>query len=80
MLKLVGVNSKVALVGRAHELVLVRLSDGKLVSMPLRPATAAGLADAKLTTAGLFYAYNLPRGAKRGRIVFEPTAKLLARF
>lgn len=30
--------------------------------------------------AGLFYAYNTLRGAAKGRIVFEPTAKLLARF
>jgi hypothetical protein len=79
-LKLIGVSSKVALLGWAHELVLVRLSDGKLVSIPLRPVAAKGLVDAKLTAAGLFYAYNLRRGAYHGRIVFEPAAKLLARF
>jgi hypothetical protein len=33
-----------------------------------------------LTEAGLFYAYNLPRAREKGRIVFEPNAKLLARF
>jgi hypothetical protein len=79
-LQLLGVSSKVALLRGRHELVLVRLSDGKLISMPLPAAAARGLVDAKLTSAGLFYVYNLPRGAKRGRIVFEPAAKLLARF
>jgi hypothetical protein len=38
------------------------------------------LVGARLTEAGLFYAYNVSRGAAKGRIVFEPTAKLLARF
>jgi hypothetical protein len=79
-LRLAGVSSKVALLRGLHELVLVRLSDGKLISIPLRTGAAKGLADAKLTGAGLFYAYNLRRGATRGRIVFEPTVHLLARF
>ncbi len=79
-LKLVGASSKVALLRGPHELVLVRLADGKVVSMPLPAAAERGLVDAKLTSAGLFYAYDLPRGAKRGRIVFEPASKLLARF
>jgi hypothetical protein len=38
------------------------------------------LGDASLTEAGLFYAFNVPRASAKGRIVFEPTAKLLARF
>jgi hypothetical protein len=79
-LQLGGVSSKLALLRGPHQLVLVRLRDGKLVSLPLRPAAAKGLVDAKLTAAGLFYAYNLPRGAAKGRVVFEPAAKLLARF
>jgi hypothetical protein len=79
-LRLIGVNSTVAVLGGPGELVLVRLGDRKLVSMPLGRAAARGLVDAKLTTAGLFYAYNLPHGAKRGRIVFEPVARLLSRF
>lgn len=79
-LQLAGLGWKVALLRGPHRLVLVRLSDGKLVSLPLRPAAAKGLVDAKLTAAGLFYAYNLPRGAAKGRVVFEPAAKLLARF
>jgi hypothetical protein len=72
-LELVGVNAKLALLRGPQLLMLVRLSDGRVVSLP--PAT--GLVDAKLTAAGLFYAYNLRRA---GRVVFEPTAKLLRRF
>ena len=79
-LELAGVNSKLALLRGEGHLVLIRLSDGQLVSFPLSAAAIAGFFDVKLTTAGLFYAYNLSRGAKRGRVVFEPLAKLLARF
>lgn len=79
-LQLGGVRARVALLRGPHRLLLVRLRDGKLVSFPLRPAAAKGLVDAKLTAAGLFYAYNLPRGAAKGRLVFEPASKLLARF
>jgi len=43
-------------------------------------STATNLVDARLTDAGLFYAYNKPKAAMKGRIVFVPTAKLLARF
>lgn len=78
-LSLAGVNGKVALLAGAHRLVLVRLSDGKLISFPLgpRPPTIVG---ARLDGAGLFYAYNPPKASAKGRVVFEPTAKLLARF
>jgi hypothetical protein len=79
-LELASVSSKLALLRGKGHLVLVRLSDGRLVSYPLAPAASAGFVDAKLTGAGLFYAYNLSRGAKKGRVVFESTAKLLARF
>jgi hypothetical protein len=79
-LRLAGVSSKVALLDGPHDVVLVRLRDGKLISFPLRSVAAKHLADAKLTAAGLFYAYNDPRRTKPGRLVFEPTAKLLARF
>jgi hypothetical protein len=78
-LALVGVNSRVVLLRGPRRLVLVRLSDGRLISLPLR-SSASSIVDAKLTTAGLFYAYNVARGSARGRIVFEPTARLLARF
>lgn len=78
-LGLVGVNSRFVLLRGPRRLVLVRLSDGRLISLPLR-TSASSIVDAKLTTAGLFYAYNVARGSTRGRIVFEPTARLLARF
>jgi FG-GAP-like repeat len=79
-LELAGVNSQLALLRGKGHLVLVRLRDGKLVAFPLGAAAAGGFVDAKLTQAGLFYAYNLSRGAKKGRVVFEPTTRLLARF
>jgi len=75
-LPLAGVTSRLALLRGPHRLVLVRLGDGKRISFPLRGA-AATLVGAGLTDAGLFYAYNV-RGS--GRIVFEPTGKLTARF
>ena len=76
-LQLAGVNSGLALLRSARRLVLVRLRDGKLISLALRSKTNV---DAKLTSAGLVSAYNVRRGRARGRIVFEPTARLLARF
>jgi hypothetical protein len=76
-LQLAGVNAALALLRSPRRLVLVRLSDGKLISLALRPKTRV---DARLTTDGLFSAYNLSRGRAKGRIVFEPTARLLARF
>ena len=78
-LRLADVSSRLALLHGTHRLVLVRLSDGKLISFPLRRPAAATLVGARLTEAGLFYAYNTG-GALPGRIVFEPTGKLLARF
>jgi hypothetical protein len=79
-LQLAGVNSKLALLRGPRRLVLVRLSDGKLISLPLRPGMAKRFVDARLDGAGLFYAYNARRGPAKGRIVLAPTAKLLARF
>jgi hypothetical protein len=79
-LTLTGVNSRVALLRGPRRLVLVRLSDGRPVALPLPAGRASTIVDARLTTAGLFYAYNTARGSSRGRIVFEPTARLLARF
>jgi hypothetical protein len=69
-----------ALLSRPRRLVLVRLSDGKLISLPLLGGTTAGVIDPRLTEAGLFYAYNVPRASAKGRIVFEPAATLLARY
>jgi hypothetical protein len=48
----------------------------RLISLPL----PRSFVDAKLTEAGLFYAYNTPKAATKGHTVFEPTAKLLRRF
>jgi hypothetical protein len=79
-LQLVGVNSTLALLRGPRRLVLVRLRDGKLISLPLPAGRAASIIDTKLTDAGLFYAYNVLRPSKSGRIVFEPTARLLTRF
>jgi VCBS repeat protein len=79
-LELAGVTSRLALLRGAHTLELVHLSNGGLVSLPLKSIAVKGLVDAKLTTAGLFYAYNVAKGRAKGRIVFEPTSRLLARF
>jgi hypothetical protein len=77
MLELAGVNSTLAVLRSPRRLIVVRLKDGKLISLGLRTRSHV---DAKLTTAGLFYAYNVQRGRAKGRIVFEPTARLLVRF
>jgi hypothetical protein len=76
-LTLVGAGSRLALLMGVHRLVVVRLVDGKQVAFPL---AAAAPVDAELDDAGLFYAYNVPKATAKGRIVFEPTARLLARF
>jgi hypothetical protein len=79
-LRLADVTSKLALLRGPRRLVLVRLSDGKLILFPLRPGASSTLVGARLTDAGLFYAYNARGAAQPGRIVFEPMGKLLARF
>jgi hypothetical protein len=79
-LQLADVSSKLALLRGSGRLVLVRLNDGKLISLPLRPGASATLVGARLTDAGLFYGYNARGATSPGRIVFEPTARLLRRF
>jgi hypothetical protein len=79
-LQLTGISSRLALLRGPHSLVLVRLGDGELISFPLASKVAKRLVDAKLTAAGLFYAYNVAKGKAKGRIVFERTSRLLARF
>jgi hypothetical protein len=79
-LQLTGLNSSVALFRGTQRLVLLRLRDGKAIALPLPAAAATNLVDARLTASGLFHAYNVPRATAKGRIVFEPTARLLARF
>ncbi len=81
-LKLVGVSASMALLLGPRRLDLIRLSDNQRITLSL-PAAALACAcptDAKLTDAGLFYAYNVPSATAKGRIVFVPTARLLARF
>jgi hypothetical protein len=79
-LRLVGVNSRLALLRGPRRLVLARLSDGKLIALPITSSRAASIVDARLTEAGLFHAYNVRRPSPGGRIVFQPSARLLARF
>jgi len=79
-LRLVGVNSRLVLLRGPRRLVLVRLSDGKLIALPISSSRAASIVEARLTEAGLFYAYNLRRPSPSGRIVYQPTTRLLARF
>ena len=79
-LRLVSVNSRLALLRGPRRLVLVRLSDGKLISLPITSSRSASIVHARLTEAGLFYAYNVRRPSPSGRIVFQPSARLLARF
>jgi hypothetical protein len=76
-LRLAGVNSALAVLRSPRRLIVVRLRDGKLISLALRTQSHV---DARLTAAGLFCAYNVSKGRMEGRIAFEPTARLLARF
>ena len=78
-LRLADVTAKLALLRGPRRLVLVRLSDGKRVSLALSRA-AIPLVGARLTEAGLFYAYNTGRRPRPGRIVFESSRRLLAGF
>jgi hypothetical protein len=79
-LQLVGVSLKLALLLGPRRFGFVRLGDGKVISRTLRSGIAASVVDARLTAAGLFYAYNVRRTHAKGRVVFEPTSDLLARF
>jgi hypothetical protein len=79
-LRLAGLSSKLALLRGPRRLVLVRLSDGKLASLPLVSATGQPLVDVRLTEAGLFFAYNVKKTAQKGRVAFVSTSTLLRRF
>ena len=63
-----------------RRLVLVRLVDGRLTSLPLLSQTGQPLVDVRLTNAGLFFAYNVKKTAQKGRLAFVSTATLLRRF
>lgn len=77
LLEFAGLNTKLALLRGSDRAGLVRLSDGKLVSLQL---PLHGVIGPKLTEAGLLYAYNTPKAAMKGHVIFEPTAELLRRF
>src|SRR2546421_7047735 len=79
-LQLVGVSSKLGLLFGPRRFGFVRLGDGKVILRGLPSAIAASVVDAKLTAAGLFYAYNVRGTSAKGRAVFEPTSELLRRF
>jgi hypothetical protein len=79
-LQLVGVSSKLAVLLGPRRFGFVRLGDGKVISRTLHPEIAASVVDARLTAAGLFYTYNVRRTPAKGRVVFERTSDLLARF
>lgn len=79
-LRLAAVSSKLALLRGPRRMVLVRLADGKLTSLPLVSATGQPLVDVKLTDAGLFFAYNVKKTEKKGRVAFVSTPTLLRRF
>ena len=79
-LRLAAVSSKLALLRGPRRIVLVRLADGKLTSLPLVSATGQPLVDVRLTDAGLFFAYNVKKAAQKGRVAFVSTSALLRRF
>lgn len=81
-LQLAGASTSLVLLRGLHRLRLVRLSDGKRITLPLEPGArrCSCPVDARLTESGLFYAYNVAKSSAHGRIVFWPTAQLLARF
>jgi FG-GAP-like repeat len=74
-LTLANASAKLALLTSSGRIVLVRLGDGKQIALPV-----TGAVDAKLTQAGLFYAYNTPKRTLKGHVVFVPTARLTALF
>jgi hypothetical protein len=61
--------------GRAGR--VVRLADSKSAAFVVPGKRAV---EARIDPAGLFYAYNLPRGSSRGRVVFVPWAELQQKF
>src|SRR5262249_14847084 len=78
-LRLVDVNTRLALLSGPHRLVLVRLRDGNRIAFPLG-AGGATLVGCRLTEAGLFYAYNARGASLTGPVVFESMGKLVVLF
>jgi hypothetical protein len=78
-LQLVGLTQKYALLRRGARIAIVRLSDGLVVT--LVPARApSSFVGARLTEAGLFYAYDLRGGRDPGRVAFVPARALATAF
>jgi hypothetical protein len=81
---LVGAGGSLALLidHHLHSLILIDLTTGEPLVFPLPAAatTAKNPAAAAIDGTGLFYAYNVAGSADKGRIAFEPMAKLLRRF
>jgi hypothetical protein len=79
-LQLAGVTDKYALLRGPRRVVLVRLRDGAMARLAFPSGVIRSLVEARLTDAGLFYAYNLKRGADPGRVVFVAAPALAAAF
>jgi hypothetical protein len=62
---------------RGRAVRVVRLADSKSAAFVVPGKRAV---DAQIEPSGLFYAYNLPRGSSRGRVVFVPWADLQAKL
>jgi hypothetical protein len=82
-LRLAGINSKLALLRGPRRLVLVRLVDGRLASLPLLSQTGQPLVDVRLTNAGLFFRLqrqeDRAEGPRRIRVDGDAAQALLGR-
>jgi hypothetical protein len=56
---------------------VLRLSDGKRFALT---PPGKGFVDAQIEAPGLFYAYNMAKGIRRGRIAFIPRSKVVKRL
>jgi hypothetical protein len=81
-MKLVGANTRLAVLSGLHRLVVVRLSDGKRANLrlPEEAMTGASPISPRLSEVGLVYAYNVANTPAKGRIVYTPTDEMLAHF
>jgi hypothetical protein len=75
---LLGLTKTLALVQLPRTLLLVRLADGARATVALPLLAQRSLVGARLTDAGMFYAYNLRSGSAPGTVAFVP-ARVLAR-
>jgi hypothetical protein len=77
---LLGLTKTLALVELPRTLVLIRLADGARATVVLPLLAQRSLVGARLTDAGMFYAYNLRSGSAPGRVSFVPTRTLARAF